>query len=100
MLASLLGLDKETGESLPAMLNRTTRPPPTPKESELDAELRENTERLRAQAKIDAEEMRLRIRARQIHVFENPQSTDLGRQHRINKQLAAAEAALNGETHD
>jgi hypothetical protein len=97
-LASLLGLPTDIdGESLPAFLNRTTRPPLAPKPSALDIELAENTERVKAQAAIDREEMLVRIKAKQIRTFDSRERHDLKLQHEINRRMEMAETQLNGD---
>jgi hypothetical protein len=68
-LRTMLGLSADIGnESLPEYLRRTTRPAPPPPPDPLDAELRENTARVKAQAAIDHEEMRLRLLARRNQI--------------------------------
>ena len=70
--------------------------PAPPKPDPVEAALAKDREEQKLVEASDREAMLARIRARRVHTYANPQTGELERQHRINKRMDAAEAALNG----
>jgi len=98
-LASLIGRPVTAeieGKSLPQWLNDRDKAVAR-KVDPVDAAFAIVRQEQAMQNRVDAEEMKVRLRARQIHTFENPGPGELELQHKRNRPAARAEAALNGD---
>ena len=85
------------GKSLPQWLRDRDRARSAPKVDPVEAAFATARQEQDEQNRIDAEGLRICLRAKQIHTHSNPQPGELEMQHRRNRRLATAEAVLTGD---